>query len=75
MSNEQQLTRRELLHHAVRFLLLGGVVAGLAALVTRPKSAVCSADGICRRCGQVASCGLPQALSYKHEMATHSHGR
>jgi len=61
--------RREFLRGGVRYALLAGLAAVSAALVKRRAAGLpdqtCINQGICRRCGVVADCGLPQALSFK----------
>ncbi len=63
--------RREFFRSAGRW----GVAAALAALATvLTRTAVrrrawhtCTSDGICRGCGELAGCVLPQAISTKRE--------
>lgn len=60
--------RRELLRRAARWLALGLLGGGAAALVARrgaPAGERCSGGGICRGCAAYDGCGLPTALTMK----------
>lgn len=68
MSKEYREDRREFLRSVGRKAIAGLLVFGTGSLIAK-KSAKsieeCTRDGICRGCGDLADCGLPQALSYK----------
>jgi hypothetical protein len=61
--------RREFLRGSARYALLAGLAAASAVLVKRSSAGLsgqtCINEGICRGCGVVTDCGLPQALSFK----------
>lgn len=61
--------RREFLRGGVRYALLAGLAAVSVVLVKKRGAALpgqtCINASICRGCGSVADCGLPQALSFK----------
>jgi len=61
--------RREFLRGSARYALLAGLGAVSAVLVRRRGATLpgqtCTNQGICRGCGAVTDCGLPQALSFK----------
>jgi len=62
--------RREFLRGGARYALLAGLAAVSGTLVAKRRgeglpSQACINQGICRGCGAVAECGLPQALSFK----------
>ena len=63
------LTRREFLLRASRGLLAAVLLLGAGALVARKSKETCTSDGICTSCGELHGCGLPQALSTRHELA------
>jgi hypothetical protein len=62
-------TRREFLRGGVRYALAAGLGAVAAAVAGKPagrlSGQVCVNEGLCRNCGIVDDCGLPQALSFK----------
>jgi hypothetical protein len=62
-------TRREFLRDGARYALLAGLAAASATLAARRGGPLpdqtCINRGLCRGCGALASCGLPQALSFK----------
>jgi len=65
---DKRLGRRELLRGIVRGVGLAGVAAvaamlGRRALLRGAES--CDRKGICRGCGQVQLCALPQAMSFR----------
>jgi hypothetical protein len=64
MSASYDEKRREFLRSIARLAVLGGAVAGVAAL-TRKQGETCVNQGICRGCPVFEDCGLPQALSAK----------
>jgi len=61
--------RREFLRSGIRYGLLVCVGAVAALLTVRRRNHLpgqqCVSDGICRNCGVLGSCSLPQALSLK----------
>ena len=60
-------SRREFLRAAARGLALGALgvtAAALAGRATRSDTA-CAGNNLCRRCGAVASCGLPKAQAFR----------
>lgn len=59
------MPRRAFLLTLVRGLLAGSLLATVGALVTKHGHETCVANGICRDCGQLADCALPQAISVK----------
>ena len=70
--SDKKLTRRELLQSTGRYAALAAIVAVAAKLILRSGSGDAQADnasqtcvnsGICRGCGALAGCRLPQALS------------
>lgn len=67
-------SRREFYGRLVRYTALGGlgmVTGVLAARRSRLPNQTCiEPRGICRSCGVVASCGLPQALSARRVAET-----
>lgn len=66
--SDQPSSRRDFLRGVLRILLLGGLGAGIAALIARPCE-TCVNAGICRGCAAFDDCGLPQALSAKQAKA------
>jgi len=62
-------SRREFLRDGVRYALLAGVGTVAVSVAGRPGGRLtgqtCVNEGICRGCGVVGDCGLPQALSFK----------
>ena len=56
--------RREFLIGAIRWLLAGAGTAAIAALARKPGE-TCTNQSVCRTCGVSATCGLPQALSFR----------
>jgi len=67
----EDVSRREFLRTAARFLALGGI-GMMAARLTRMGRGtqvsgpeICVNDGVCRGCVVFADCGLPAALSAK----------
>jgi len=62
-------SRREFLRGGVRYALLAGVGTVAVSVAGRPGGRLtgqtCVNEGICRGCGVVGGCGLPQALSFK----------
>jgi hypothetical protein len=62
-------SRREFVRSSFRYALLAGLAAVSVVLVKKRGAALpgqtCINEGICRGCGSVADCGLPQALSFK----------
>ena len=66
--------RREFLRGGARYALLAGLAAVSAVLVKRSGASLsgqtCINQGICRGCGAVGDCGLPQALSFKQATQT-----
>lgn len=71
MSKQTQETpnRREFFRGSVRYALLTGLAAVSAVLIRKQGTPLagqtCVNQGICRGCGVVGDCGLPQALSFK----------
>jgi len=54
-----------------RKLATGLLLFGAGSLILRKPHArieECISDGICTRCSSLSECGLPQALSAKHEL-------
>ena len=70
----ESANRREFLRGGARYALLAGLVAVSAVLVKRRRLSLpgqtCISQGICRGCGAVGDCGLPQALSFKEATQT-----
>ena len=66
--------RREFLRGGARYALLAGLAAVSTVLVKRRGASLpdqtCINEGICRGCGAVSDCGLPQALSFKQATQT-----
>jgi len=66
--------RREFLRGGARYALLWALAAISGALVKRRVGSLpgqtCLNQGICRGCGAVGDCGLPQALSFKQVTQT-----
>lgn len=60
----KDMNRRDFIINIGRWLLLGLLAGGTAALVAR-SGETCVNRGICRGCSEFSSCGLPQALSAK----------
>ena len=66
--------RREFITKSVRWLLLGGLLAGMAALLRRPHShAPCAAPAACQSCGRLPSCSEPQAEQIREHEHKHEH--
>ena len=74
VENSYATDRREFLRGGARYVLLAGLAAVSAALVKRRSATLpgqtCINQGICRGCGAVGDCGLPQALSFKQATQT-----
>jgi hypothetical protein len=70
----ESANRREFLRGGARYALLAGLAAVSAVLIKRHgaslPSQTCINQGICRGCGAVGDCGLPQALSFKQATQT-----
>lgn len=68
--------RREFFRSAARYGLMGvlAVVAALAGAKGRSGGERCINNGLCKGCGEFASCGLPQALSAKLAKAGGGYG-
>lgn len=64
MTDHVDEKKRELLRGAFRWLIGGGVAIGVGSRMA-PPGEVCVGDGFCNRCGSLAACGLPQAVSAK----------
>lgn len=68
--------RRGFFRSLLRLGALGILAGGGASLLRRGggegRGESCVSDGICPRCGVLASCGLPQALSLKAARAAAS---
>jgi hypothetical protein len=64
---ERAGNRREFFRAAARYGLLGllGIVGGTAIRRRSLAGQDCINQGICPRCGILATCGLPQALSVR----------
>lgn len=65
---EQIQDRREFLRSGVRYALLGALAAVAGVLATRrtsPTQAGCPQIKLCRGCGALPACRLPQALEVK----------
>jgi hypothetical protein len=64
--------RREFLRGGFRYALLAGIGAVTAAVAGKQSGRLsgqtCVNEGLCRSCGVVGDCGLPQALSFKQAM-------
>ena len=62
-------SRREFLRGGVRYALLAGIGAVAAVVAGKPSGHLpgqtCINEGVCRRCGIVSDCDLPQALSFR----------
>lgn len=69
MTDDKPLSRREFFRDCGRSAVAGGLVAFGAAMALRqghdPYDHTCVNQGLCRGCGRLDSCGLPQALSTK----------
>jgi hypothetical protein len=65
----QAANRREFLRGGIRYALLAGIGAVTAAVAGKQNGRLsgqnCVNEGICRGCGVVDDCGLPQALSFR----------
>ncbi len=72
--SKESANRREFLRGGARYALLAGLAAVSAVLVKRRGATLpgqtCINQGICRGCGAVGDCGLPQALSFKQATQT-----
>jgi len=62
-------SRREFFRTVVRWAAAPAMIGGAAAMSTR-KGETCINNTICRGCGVVATCGLPQALSFRDATQT-----
>ena len=69
--SEHTICRRELIRAVARGAGLAGLAALAGAVTARGPGArnaqTCTGAGICRRCGALAGCALPEALSAKRE--------
>ena len=72
--SKESANRREFLRGGARYALPAGLAAVSAVLVKRRGATLpgqtCINQGICRGCGAVGDCGLPQALSFKQATQT-----
>lgn len=67
---KEAANRREFLRGGVRYTMLAGLAA-VSALLAKKRGGglpnqTCVNNSICRGCTVVGTCGLPQALSFKH---------
>lgn len=58
-------TRRDFLTHLARIAAAGGLAFAGGWLMTKRTGETCVSDGICRDCGTLRTCKLPQALSLR----------
>gem|GEM_PF-3643435 len=66
--------RRDFITKSIRWLLLGGILTGMAALLRRPDSdASCAAPSACQSCGRLLSCAEPQAKQVREQDHNHDH--
>ncbi len=66
-----RVDRREFFRSIGRGAAIAALAAAAAWLASKTRSGTpanqsCSNRGVCGSCGQLASCGLPRALSAKH---------
>jgi hypothetical protein len=61
------LDRRALLRRAGRLATFGAIAAGAGTLVARGQveHLPCDRLHVCRGCGKVTACALPQAMSFR----------
>jgi hypothetical protein len=77
MSRDYRKNRREFLCDVGRVLTLGLLAGGAAALITKAgtrRIETCVNNGVCRGCGELSDCGLPQALSAKRDGLNNGRG-
>lgn len=71
MSDEQRqdnaMDRRRLFLRAGRLAAFGAIAGAAGTLAARGQlsQAPCTRDHVCRGCGVLTGCGLPQALSFR----------
>ena len=63
MSEQKDITRREMLRSAGRYIALGGLVLGVGQLVGEGQDDVCESEKRCSRCGALADCRLPEGIA------------
>jgi hypothetical protein len=56
-------SRRTFLTHLARIVAAGALALGGGWLMTKKTGETCVSNGICRDCGTLSACKLPQALS------------
>lgn len=66
--------RREFLKSVARVVAAPLVIGTVTALSSRSGER-CTNQGICRGCGVVTTCGLPQALSFREATSKEGDGR
>lgn len=66
-SNDSPIDRRRLFTRAGRLAAFGLIAGAAGTLAARGQlsQAPCTRDHVCRGCGTLTACGLPQALSFK----------
>jgi hypothetical protein len=64
---ERAQNRRDFFRASARYGLLGLLSAAAVLAIRRGSLSgqTCGRSGICKGCGELAACGLPQALSIK----------
>ncbi|MCL2645811.1 MAG: hypothetical protein FWD61_02270 [Phycisphaerales bacterium] len=75
MSERKEMTRREMICSAGRYVALGGLVLGVGRLVGGnegggQKEGSCAQQLQCSRCGSVADCRLPEGVAARHGKST-----
>lgn len=68
MSERYEDGRRRFLQGLLRGAALGALIGGAGLLAYKPGQN-CTNAGICRGCGALTDCALPQALSFKQARA------
>jgi hypothetical protein len=65
--HDDAIDRRGLFARAGRLAAFGIIAGAAGTLAARGQlsQAPCTRDHVCRGCGTVTQCGLPQALSFK----------